>query len=595
MRKIYLLAFALIGAISNVFTAQAEDVKLLLSETGVLLTNGIDRGICGNDDANEGHFLPKSGAISAMFKTRDNSLVWGIAQGGDGFATDFKKPSDIDNSFTFAGRYRKQGEFVAQTYVLENDVKSVRASFDISGAGATTTSFSIWSVVGTTATMLTSSESMSEGHKEFSKDNLTLLAGSRLVLIWAASSGGSAATIANFSASYTIGTFTIEPLNYEVTDQTGKVWSGSFNGVKGASRPAFTGVDYSYSNEVWDDAKYTANITFNTPFPISNEGVENWTMVNSFATDGIRWYADGTGIKVKKGTNALNTNLPSYLWAFYPVINEDKSVSFKIKNLSTGTYVHSEATERSHSVGAVTLSPEATLVNIAPDNRLRFNNTANLYVSVNSSTTTDVQNVGVYDSDHDGTKILYTWKYDVKITSAGAATLYTPIPVTIPANVTVKYPSAKDDGGKLSYEEVTGVIPANTAVVLTGTTGRYTFAQASAPENGIDNNMMFGYMSDTDKETAGHSGSIYALANLLNGVGFYTYTGANYLAGRGYLELPASSSRYFSIFDDDDTETAINSVEAEAVNEGVAYDLNGRRVTKTENGIFIINGKKVVK
>ena len=167
MRKIYLLAFALIGAISNVFTAQAENVELTLSWPQKRLTNDINRNICGNDRANEGHFLPTSAAISDWFKARSTSLVWGIAQGGNEFTSDFKKKSET--SFTFAGRKKKQGEYVAQTYVLENDVKSVRASFDISGEGTTTTSFSIWSVVGTTATMLTSSESMSEGHKEFSR------------------------------------------------------------------------------------------------------------------------------------------------------------------------------------------------------------------------------------------------------------------------------------------------------------------------------------------------------------------------------------------------------------------------------------------
>lgn len=213
MKKIYLLAFALIGAISNVFTAQAEDVELTLSETAEYLTGGgYERSICGNISATQGHHLPTSEAILSAFATRSTSLVWGIAQGTSGYGTDFTKINA--NSFSFTGRFRMQGEFVAQTYVLENNAESVSVSFNISGDGTATTSFSIWSVVGETATKLTSSESaMSAGDKEFSANNLTLNAGSRLVLIWAANSAGQVATISNFSASYT----KAEPKSYNLS------------------------------------------------------------------------------------------------------------------------------------------------------------------------------------------------------------------------------------------------------------------------------------------------------------------------------------------------------------------------------------------
>ena len=45
-----------------------------------------------------------------------------------------------------------------------------------------------------------------------------------------------------------------------------------------------------------------------------------------------------------------------------------------------------------------------------------------------------------------------------------------------------------------------------------------------------------------------------------------------------------------------DTPDAINSIEAEQQNaDGAIYDLSGRRVSKTTKGIYIINGKKVIK
>ncbi len=194
------------------FTAQAEDVALTLSETAEYLTEDYNRLICGSNGNNLGHFLPTSDAILSWFETRNTSLVWGIAQGKSGYESDFTKISA--NSFSFTGRKAMQGEFVAQTYVLENNAESVRVSFNISGAGRETTSFSIWSVVGTTATMLTSSNSaMSEGSNAFDVNDLTLNAGSRLVLIWAANSAGQVATISEFSASYT----KAEPKSYNLS------------------------------------------------------------------------------------------------------------------------------------------------------------------------------------------------------------------------------------------------------------------------------------------------------------------------------------------------------------------------------------------
>lgn len=76
-----------------------------------------------------------------------------------------------------------------------------------------------------------------------------------------------------------------------------------------------------------------------------------------------------------------------------------------------------------------------------------------------------------------------------------------------------------------------------------------------------------------------------------NDVPFHVYveTDALYQAWNTYKEDNGSS---FII----DTPDAINSIEAEQQNANDAiYDLSGRRVSKTTKGIYIINGKKVVK
>lgn len=62
-----------------------------------------------------------------------------------------------------------------------------------------------------------------------------------------------------------------------------------------------------------------------------------------------------------------------------------------------------------------------------------------------------------------------------------------------------------------------------------------------------------------------------------------------------YLTLPASESRYNALFFEGG-ETAIENVEsAENAAKPVVYDLAGRRVQNAQKGVFIVNGKVVIK
>lgn len=220
MRKIYLLAFALIGAISNVFTAQAqaEEVALNLSDSYKFLSGSFgNQDVCGNRGGNGGWFLPLANGVLSVFANdnfvSETSLVFGNAQGKNdtGANTDFTKISA--DAFSFYGRQGWSGEFVGQTYVLENNIKSVNVSFNISG-DVSNTSFSIWGISGGSATMLKSSErSWTAGPQNIIAENVSLSAGDRLVLIWAASSRYQKVTVESFSASYT----KAEPKSYNLS------------------------------------------------------------------------------------------------------------------------------------------------------------------------------------------------------------------------------------------------------------------------------------------------------------------------------------------------------------------------------------------
>ena len=185
------------------------------------------------------------------------------------------------------------------------------------------------------------------------------------------------------------------------------------------------------------------------------------------------------------------------------------------------------------------------------------------------------------------------------IGTTGYATFFAPYAVNIPQGITAKYVNTEENAeseGVLKYTELQGVIPANTAVVLKGEPGDYEFTTAYGTANVTANNALFGYAVKTP--VADNTG-IYALANKNERVAFYPFAGSNYAAGKAYLNVnkldTGSEVRSFALFDDDDA-TAIETLPGQNMDaESVAYDLSGRRVQRVQKGLYIMNGKKVIR
>ena len=189
------------------------------------------------------------------------------------------------------------------------------------------------------------------------------------------------------------------------------------------------------------------------------------------------------------------------------------------------------------------------------------------------------------------------------IGATGYATFFAPYAVKIPQGITAKYVNTEENAestGVLKYTELQGVIPANTAVVLKGEEGKYTLTAAYGTANVTANNALFGYAVRTPETD--YNG-IYALADKSAGVAFYPLADSNYIynyaAGKAYLNVnkldTGSEVRSFALFDDDNA-TAIETLPGQDVDaESVAYDLSGRRVQKVQKGLYIVNGKKVIR
>ena len=145
--------------------------------------------------------------------------------------------------------------------------------------------------------------------------------------------------------------------------------------------------------------------------------------------------------------------------------------------------------------------------------------------------------------------------------------------------------------GKVTIVPVEGTIKAGTGMLVngSGSVGSVELAvAATAPEAYADmkENKLVGVLEDTDMTGK----SCYILSD----GAFYRCTGGTLAAGKAYLDIAPTSAKVIDI-DLNGDETAISTVNAEQQN-GNIYTINGVQVKNTQlKGIYIINGKKVVK
>ena len=149
---------------------------------------------------------------------------------------------------------------------------------------------------------------------------------------------------------------------------------------------------------------------------------------------------------------------------------------------------------------------------------------------------------------------------------------------------------------KATIEEAgTSVVPASTGVILSGERGKtFTMLRVTTDVDAqyADNVLVQG---DGTAQT-GHFVLAYREAD--TDAHFYKIGTLEIPANRAYLPASYVSSTVAALalnFGDDDELTAIESLPAQAESaQGQAFDLQGRRVSKLQKGIYIVGGKKVM-
>ena len=173
---------------------------------------------------------------------------------------------------------------------------------------------------------------------------------------------------------------------------------------------------------------------------------------------------------------------------------------------------------------------------------------------------------------------------------AGGATI-TKVVFTYSSNVTPAFSTGNYDSSTNTWEgEATtltliNAYTTNTQIRIKSMVVYYS--AASAAGGNIEGNVLKGAAEDI--QAAGK----YVLAKPEGAekVGFYKAEAGTIKAGKAYLELESDVKAFFFAGDD---ATGIANVE-KAVENGAIYNLAGQRVNKAQKGIYIINGKKVLK
>ena len=187
--------------------------------------------------------------------------------------------------------------------------------------------------------------------------------------------------------------------------------------------------------------------------------------------------------------------------------------------------------------------------------------------------------------------------HTLSVTDAGAATLVLPYETEIPENVKA-YTLTYASGNKAVATELTGVIPANTPVLINAEKGNYTF-KATVKLTTKADKPVSGNLHGVWSEEVVPVGS-YVLQNQSGTVAFYRVEAADFKvnANQAYLYAPEAAGAKMLNIDFGGEATAINGVEADASNANTqVYTIDGKKANRNnlaKGKVYVTKGKTFI-
>ena len=194
---------------------------------------------------------------------------------------------------------------------------------------------------------------------------------------------------------------------------------------------------------------------------------------------------------------------------------------------------------------------------------------------------------------------LKDFAYNLNIDDYKYMTLFLNYSVAIPEGVDAYAVTGVADDNELQMDTLTGVVPAQTAVVVYAkTAGDYAFKYTATAGDAPAGNCLKGSLLDTYVKPEGTPYVMTLNANNEVVMGKAKLTDDSKIknrANKAYLDLPVAAGAAMYSFNRGEGTTSIDNSQLTIDNAKLTiYDITGRRVEKMEKGIYIVNGKKVV-
>lgn len=179
------------------------------------------------------------------------------------------------------------------------------------------------------------------------------------------------------------------------------------------------------------------------------------------------------------------------------------------------------------------------------------------------------------------------------ISSVKCATFYSEKAMKLPAGLTAHVGEVDAQHGVVHLKAIGSVVPANTAVIITGEPGTYTLTATTETAQPFAKNDLKGTSTDITASAIAAAPEAYYALSINQGQPCFGILERDLPAGKAYFTQPKSAgaaSQFLSGF-------VISSVQhvQQKAEEGTLYDLNGRAVTQPVKGnIYVRNGKKFI-
>ena len=386
----------------------------------------------------------------------------------------------------------------------------------------------------------------------------------------------------------------------------------------GAGYPAISDITLPYGislsavapeGEVSGSETHTFVLNVDKELPLeaaeSVEGITKWYYAQLHLNPDVTSYIqdNGDGIVEWADKDFDDDEIESHLWGFVGDV-----FGLKVINKATGRAIVSTSGNAATGDAA-----DATAFFVTGSDNTTEGCFCLQYPGTNSWLNAQDGQIKANNDNDTGSSFLltaYDRVYTVSVNeTAGVGTYYSDkYRLLIPETVTA-YVAVETVDNYVTLEQITGVIPAKTGIILEGA-GEHEFETSIEQPVEIETNLLRGSVTDTYVQAEANTVH-YVLANGDNGVGLYRTTyNKNENGGEGTTHFKNNANKaYLPITVDEPAQAARALVMRFGRGEGgttaiepaangqqttAIYDLQGRRVLNPTKGMYIVNGKKVI-